>query len=554
MASFKPALLHLIAHATRVGPARRFEQACQDVKAAQTRHLRSLLAANAGTEYGRKYRFDKLSTWEDFQAGVPVITATGLDPWVQRQMSGERNVLTAEAPVYYTRSTGSTGTPKHIPVTDGYRKEFQQTVHVALYHLRKRFPRAFLGRALYFVGSRRMALAADGNDVGTMSGFNYSELPSLVKAIYAWPARLFEVGDLKTRSFLALLYASVADTSLIAGIFPAPIVYLLRDLEEHAAALAQALRAGRLPAWLQLTGSQREAFQRDLPANRSAARRLDRAARAPVEEKVAEAWPSLRLVYCWTGATAGLYVPELQRRLGPKVAVRDAIYAATEGWCSIPMGEERPGGALAITSHVFEFVDEAGRSRGAWEVEDGGVYRILVTNAAGLYRYDLQDLVEVCGFHGRCPRIRFVRKSSAACNLVGEKLDERHVNLAVPEALEAISAEATFFTLAPSLGEVPGYVLLLEPRTQIDAAGWEQLRARTDAALGRVAADYGRLRSADHLAPLKIRPLPVGTYEQIRQAKVADGSAEAQLKTAHLVSGPEALPAAVRAHLAEADR
>ena len=48
-------------------------------------------------------------------------------------------------------------------------------------------------------------------------------------------------------------------------------------------------------------------FQRDFPKNRGAAARLERAALAPEEEKVAEAWPGLRLVYCWTGATAGLY-------------------------------------------------------------------------------------------------------------------------------------------------------------------------------------------------------------------------------------------------------
>src|SRR5262249_39684206 len=145
-----------------------------------------------------------------------------------------------------------------------------------------------------------------------------------------------------------------------------------------------------------------------------------------------EAWPALRLVYCWTGATAGLFVPELQRRLGPRVAVRDAIYAATEGWCSIPMGEDEPGGALAITSHYFEFIPEGGgEPQPAWTLEDGKRYAIVVTNAAGLYRYALNDIVEVCAFHGRCPRIKFVRKTVAASNLIGEKLDESHVNLAV---------------------------------------------------------------------------------------------------------------------------
>jgi hypothetical protein len=567
VASLAPALLHLLAHATRIGPARAFERACADVRASQTARLMALLRQNQDSEYGRAHGFAEVRSPEEYARRVPLSTAKELDPWVRRQMEGERNLLTAEPPIYYTRSTGSTGAPKHIPITESYRKEFQQTVHVALYHLRRRFPAAFLGRALYFVGSRRMARAADGNDVGTMSGFNYSEMPKLVRAVYAWPQRLFEVADLRTRAFLALLYASVGDTSIIAGIFPAPIVYLLRDLAEHAPALALALRDGELPGWLQLSPEQRAGFAKDLGRDGAAARRLTRAARAPEEEKAAEAWPSLRLVYCWTGATAGLYLPELQRRVGPRVAVRDAIYAATEGWCSVPMGEAEPGGALAVTSHYFEFLEEEAAARGApetdlarggagalpaWALEDGKRYAIVVSNSAGLYRYSLQDIVEVCGFHGGCPRIRFVRKTGAACNLVGEKLDEAHVNGAVAQALRTAGVEATFFALAPApQAALPGYALLLELRGPADAALLEAIRARADAALGEAAADYARLRAALHLAPLQIRSLPAGTYNRVRQSKIADGSAEAQLKTAHLVSDAASLPEAIRSALGE---
>jgi hypothetical protein len=410
--------------------------------------------------------------------------------------------------------------------------------------LRQRFPDAFRGRALYFVGSRRMAVAKGGNDVGTMSGFNYGAMPKLVRGIYAWPARLFEVADLRTRAFLALLYASVGDVSLIAGIFPAPIVYLLRDLSEHAPALAKSLKEGEPPGWLSLSAEQRSAFQRDLGRDSAAARRLDRATRAPEEEKAAEAWPALKLVYCWTGATAGAFVPELQRRLGPKVAVRDAIYAATEGWCSIPMGEDRLGGALAITSHYFEFIPETGgEPRPAWELEDGARYRIVLTNSAGLYRYDLLDVVEVCGHYRECPRIRFVQKAGAASNLVGEKLEESHVNDAVAAALREAGVEATFFTMAPAKGlRVPGYVLLLELRAAADTALLQKIRDRAEGALGAAASDYARLRAIDHLARLEIRQIAAGTYDRVRQAKVADGSAEAQLKTAHLVDDAGKLP------------
>lgn len=562
MSAALPALLHVAGHLSRIGPARRFARAVQDPRRAQEAWLADFVRRNAGTEYGRAHGLAQATGPDEFRRRFPLMTPGDLEPWVRRLMQGERDLLTAEAPVYYAVTTGSSGEAKTIPITEAYREEFQQTVHVALYHLRRRFPAAFRGRALYFVGSRRLSIAPDGLDVGTMSGFNFSRMPPLVRAIYAWPEELFEVPTLPTRSFLALLLATVGDPSLVAGIFPAPIVYLLRDLETHADALARTLRDGVLPAWLELTTAQRAFFTARLGGpNRTCARRLERAGSAPEGERVRVAWPSLRLVYCWLNSSAGLYVPELRRRLGPDIAVRDAIYAACEGWCTVPIGDEEPGGALAITSHFYEFIEESawlagGReTRFGWELEDGRRYVIVVTNSAGLYRYVLGDVLEVCGFHGRTPRLKFVRKATATANLVGEKLDEGHVNEAVAEPLRRAGVDATYFTLAPVLGaELPGYVLFLEPRRTGSAEAFEAVRAGVESELRRLAFEYDRLRGFGQLAPVGFCELPAGTYDRMRQAKVRAGSAEAQLKIAHLVTDPESLPPELRAALRAAPR
>lgn len=567
-----PALLHRLGHLSRIGPARAFRRAAQDLRASQTAHLEALLAANAGTRYGLQHGFASTSAAQ-YAARVPLLGPAALAPLVRAAMEGERGVLTTQPPIYYVRTTGSTGAPKHVPVTRGYLAEFQRTVHVSLYHLRAVCPEAFRGRALYFVGSCKVARAADGCDVGTMSGFNFTQMPRLVRQIYAWPYELFEVQDLEARGLLALLLAVARDVSLIAGIFPAPIVYLLRDLAARAPLLARALRDGRLPDQVSqaLSPAQRALFTDALGAkSRQLGARLDRAAAAPEDERTAIALPALRLVYCWTTATAALYVPELQRRVGPGVLVRDAIYSACEGWCSIPMGEERPGGALAVTSHYFEFIPEAqagsalaaaaeGRPHDAlraWELQDGERYLIVLTTAAGLYRYLLGDIVEVCGYHEatQTPRIRFVRKHGASSNLAGEKLDESHVNRAVGEALAAVGAEATFFTLVPepALGEAsqPGYALLFEPsRRPLTPEAAERLRARADAALGEASYDYGRLRAGNGLRALRLVQLAAGSYARVRQERVRDGSAEAQLKIAHLTAEAAALAPQLRSAL-----
>ena len=544
-----PWLLHRLGQLSRRPTAKAFAKAARDPMTAQRERLEAALAQGRGTAYGRAHGFDAVSGPADYARKVPLMTSTELASWVDRQLAGESAVLTKADPVYFVRTSGSTGTPKHVPITDAYREEFQKTVHVALWHLFRRYPRAFRGRALYFVGSRRVDEAPSGAGIGTMSGYNFTELPPLVRAIYAWPYELFEVADLRTRSFLALWLACLRDVSLIAGIFPAPVVYLLRELEARAAELAAAIEEGRVPPDLVLDADQRAFFAAMLPPRPDVARRLRAAIGGPVHGLAKAAMPKLHLVYCWTDATAGVYIPELQRRLGPEVVIRDAIYSACEAWCSIPMGEAEPGGPLAVTSHYFELVPEA-RAEAVDDpreiapeafltidrVRDGERYYIVPTTSGGLYRYWLGDVVEVAGFHHRIPRIRFVRKGGAAANLAGEKLTEAHVNEAAARAFAAHEVDPTYFVVAPletAEGSVPGYALHFEGAGDLDA-----LAATMDEAIRALSFDYDRLRGAGQLASLQPRPLPPGTYEAVRGAKVAAGAAEAQLKIAHLQRTP----------------
>ncbi len=536
--------LHAAGQASRARHGLAFALAARDPARAQAERLRAMLARNAATEIGRRHGFADLRTPAEYARRVPLSTAADVEPMVARMMRGERRVLTAEAPIFYGRTTGSGGAHKHVPITPTYQAEFQRTVHTAFWHVFWKFPRAFTSRLLYFVGPARVAVAEDGNDIGSMSGFNFGALPPVVRQLYAWPPELFEVPDLRARSYLALHQAILGDISLVTGVFPLPIVTMLRDLEERAGELARDLARGTLDG----AGEHAAPFARGLAPRPDLARRLERAARAPVEEKALEAFPKLALVYCWTTATAGLYVPELRRRLGPEVAVRDAIYAATEAWCNVPLGDEEPGGPAAIGSVYLELIPEAAGPTGdaipLAEAEDGRRYFVVVSSSAGLYRYVLGDVVETCGKYHETPRIRFVRKAGATSNLCGELLDESHVNQAVGAALARRRLEASWFALvADPRGGLPGYDLYLELPAGSAPGG---LDADVEAELGRAAYSYGDLRGEGQLRPLRLRPVRPGSNDAWRRARVREGAGEAQLKTTHLYDDPDKVPEELR--------
>lgn len=546
-----PWVLHRLGQLQRRAAARSFARSAAAPAEAQRDYLLALLAANADSEYGRKYGFADIRTPEEFAARVPLVTYDDLEPYVERLMAGERGLLTTEAPIFYALSTGTTGGIKQIPVTPAYRREFQRTVQVAFWHVYNKFPQAFTGRFLYSVSPRRRMVAGDGLDIGSMSGFNFTEQPPLVRKLYAWPAELFEVADLPTRAYLALYLALVGDVSLITGVFPLPIVTMLRSLETLAEPLAADLASGRLDGAKALSEAQRAFFERHASPRPDLAARVRQLPATPVEARVALVFPKLRLVYCWTTSTAGLYLPELERRLGPGVAVRDAIFAASEAWCNVPMGEETPGGPAAVDSVYLEFIEEQAYQAGSREtmpvtaLVQGERYFVVTTNATGFYRYLLGDVVEVRGQYGATPNIHFVRKAGAWSNLAGEALDESHVNAAVGQALQARGLEATWFALVGD-GHRPGYTLHLEPAPQaadLPDDALQALAADVDERLRRGVFFYNDVRAKALLEPVAIARVPQGRTNAWRDRRVAEGAGEAQLKTQHLFNEPQALPA-----------
>jgi len=360
----------------------------------------------------------------------------------------------------------------------------------------------------------------------------------VARSLYAWPYELFSVKDPGARAYLALHQAVLGDVSIIGGVFPLPIVQLLRDLETHAEVLERDLRHGTLDG----APGAGEVFRH--PPRPDLAERIARSRHAPVEEKVTEAFPRLRLCYCWTTATAGLYVPELRRRLGARVAVRDAIYAASEAWCNVTLGDEEPGGPVGVLSAYLEFIPEeelaaeTPRTVGVEELEDGRRYGVVCTTSAGLVRYLLNDVVEVCGRYRATPRIRFVRKLGAQSNLAGELLDESHVTRAVGAALAAAGIEATWFSLvADAAGALPGYRLHLEPAPGQADPDLGALAADVDRRLSLEAMAFGELIGSQ-LQPTRGVLVPRGRWERWRRARGND----AQLKAVHLIPAGSSLP------------
>ncbi|PYV16325.1 MAG: hypothetical protein DMG07_08055, partial [Acidobacteria bacterium] len=390
---------------------RRFRGATGRVAETQASVLREILRSSRATEFGRRLGFSSIRTTRDFQRRVPLSTYDDYRSAVARIADGEPHVLTSERVELFEPTSGTTGGEKWIPYTRGLRRQFQAAIRAWIFDLLHERPALRAGRAYWSVspafGETRRT--PGGIPVGFDADTAYlaSFERRLVGRLLAVPPEVARSRDLDRFRYTTLVWLLAAeDLALVSVWSPSFLVALLSRLEEWSGPLCRDL-APRAP-------KRAEALRRLLESG------------ASLGEKVARVWPSLRLISAWTDGAAAQCVPGL-RAIFPEVEIQPKGLVATEGCVSFPL-VGGAGAALALRSHFFEFQDVGGGDcLLAHELEAGGRYRVVITTAGGLYRYELRDEVKVIGFDRECPLLRFVGKADRVGDLVGEKLAEGHV-------------------------------------------------------------------------------------------------------------------------------
>ena len=424
------------------GERMRFARACRRVQETQADVLGQILRANRDTWFGQRHGFAKIAGPAEFQERLPTTTYSDYAPLVDRIAAGEANVLTAEPVRLLEPTSGTIGGEKLIPYTASLRRQFQRGVAAWIADLFYHRPAIRAGRAYWSISPalgppRRTAgglpIGFD-DDVAYLGRFEQFALRKLL-VVPGEVARLADLTAFRHATLRHLLAAT--DLTLISVWSPTFLTALLSLLSEPEA-LAKVL-AGHFA-----------------DASGSDVKRIWQSS-APLPEKLRQTWPRLALISCWTDAAAGQFVPELLR-LFPNVEIQPKGLLATEGFVSFPLVGQ-PAPALALRCHFFEFEEvSGGRFRLAHHLERGGRYRVLVTTAGGLTRYQLRDEIEVVGFHQQCPLLRFLGKSDLVSDLVGEKLAEEHVRA----VLSRLPMTPQFQLLVPMLTSPPCYRLYVQ--------------------------------------------------------------------------------------------
>jgi GH3 auxin-responsive promoter len=524
---------------------RHFNALCRDPVRAQDRLLRQILEANADTEFGRRHGFGSIATFRDFQERVPISAYEDLEPYITAEMNGRPNQLTKEPPVLFTTTSGTTGKRKYIPMTREGKRAKSHLTWLWFCGLYRDHPGIVGGRILSVVSPEVESHAPSGVPVGAESGHAYRTLPGPVKSMYTAPYGVFAVEDYEAKYYTLLRLAAGQDISCIATVNPSTIILLGDRLAQHSESIIRDVRDGSLSSQFSVPQDLRDSLH--LRPDPERARRLERAASSGGGVlRPGLAWPRLAAVGCWKGGTVGAYLAKFDTLFPQGVPVRDMGYYATELRGSVPLSDQGDAGVIAVGTNVLEFhpaeEDRAPEGRELLRLEQlqvGRRYFVYVTNASGLYRYDMNDIVEVAGHYGQTPLIRFIQKGKGVVSFTGEKLYEVQVIAAVEAALAALRGRYHFIAAVAELvdGTTPRLVFLVEFDDPVAEHDGSALVDRLDAALGDQNEEYQTKRKSLRYGPPIIRVVRSGEYDRYRRHMVETGQrADGQFKVLRLTS------------------
>lgn len=526
----------------RAFDAARFNKKTRDPLRAQHDLLFGLINRNKDTAFGKEHKFSDIKTVEDFQKNVPVRAYEGLRPYVKRMMRGENNILVKDRVIFFGITSGTTNVPKFIPVTKRSRKQKSKVMDLWLYHALKKHPEALDGKALVIMSPAVEGYAKSGVPYGSESGDAYKHMPPFVSKKYALPYEVFCIKDYEARYYSILRFGIEANVTNVGTMNPLTILILCQKIEKYSQDIINDIRNGTLSGLFDIDPAIRKVLMKKIRPNPARASELQKLFAKNGILSPKDFWPNIAMIECWTGGTVGSYLKEVMKYFPEHINVRDFGFAATEARCSIPISDNGPSGILTIDSNFYEFIPEEDidskkpRYFTVDKLERNKRYYIIFTTTAGLYRYNIDDIIKVVGFYNNTPVIEFIQKGKNVSSATGEKLYESQVISAVNKARDLVGIDLEFFCCCLELMVPPAYSLLVEFGSELDLSRKKDFLNAVEKNLGMINMEYKTKRLSQRLGDPKLKVLEKGSFEKFRKARLSVLQHDSQFKVSHLRS------------------
>ncbi|MGL4993604.1 MAG: GH3 auxin-responsive promoter family protein [Bacteroidales bacterium] len=427
-------------------------------KEIQEQQLLSLIDSAYDTEWGRRYKYDKLVSYEQFASIVPISGYDDLKPYIDRMMLGESDILWKGRPKWFAKSSGTTNDKsKFIPVSqsaldDCHYKGAKDAI--ALYSRMNPNSKLFSGKSMILGGSHKLLESSTGISVGDLSAILLQNSPDYFSLLRVPDKKiaLMDEWESKIKAIVDSTYNQ--DVVSLAGV-PSWMLVLLKAIVEKSG-----------------------------------------------KSNITEVWPNLELFF--HGGISFLPYRPLYEQIIPKKEVYYVeTYNASEGFFAIQNDLSDSSMLLMIDLGIFyEFIpmdqfDQPNRSIiPLSEVQIGRNYAMVITTNSGLWRYIIGDTVRFTSLKPH--KLLITGRTKHFMNAFGEEVMVDNADRAIVLACQSTGVKVLDYTAAPiymsegSGGAHQWIVEFVTPPEDIT-----QFVVELDSALKSLNSDYEAKRYKD---------------------------------------------------------
>jgi hypothetical protein len=408
------------------------------------------------TEYGLKHDFDSIDTYADFRKQVPLQEYEDLQPWVDRLIEGEQNLLWPTETKWFAKSSGTTSSrSKLIPVT----RESLEECHykggkdlLAIYYDAIPNRKLYNGKHLIIGGSAQINPLSYDSYYGDLSAIIVKNLP--------WWAELRRTPSKE----IALMSEWESKIEKMALSTIEEDVYILAGVPSWTMVLSNKI--------LEITG----------------------------KSNLKEVWPNLEL-FMHGGVNFEPYREEFKRLIPDPEMHYVETYNASEGFFGIQDIVDTGDLLLMLDYGIFyEFIPmesykgvHSTTAIDLSEVEPGVNYAMVISTNAGIWRYIIGDTVM---FTSTLPyRFKITGRTKSFINTFGEELIVDNADQAIAFASKKTGAQIRDYTASPIYMkdlERGGHEWLIEFVQPPDNA--ERFKIMLDERLRELNSDYDAKR------------------------------------------------------------
>ena len=505
--------------------------------------LRGILNYAKDTVYGREHHFAEILAAKDdkelyalYQQYVPAQEYEALRPYVERHKNGEANVLFPGKPIMYATTSGTTKEPKWVPITDVYLNSvYGKMTKVWLFNFIKNRPKVFTGKIVSIVGKVIEGYAPDGTVFGSVSGVTQRDCPKFVKKLYASPADVFSITDYNARYYAIMRMGIERNITLIVTANPSTIVEMQNNVNEFYDQYVDDIEHGTLNKDLNISPEIRAAIQPYLKPNPERAAELRALKQKYGTVLPKHYWPNLQILNTWKCGNTKVYVDKFQHSFPEQMLHQEFGYFSSECRFGLVL-DDTNNTVLFPHFHYYEFIEEHDLENEhphflqLHELEQGKRYCPFVTTYAGLYRYNMNDLVEVGPNFENTPTVHMIQKVNGIVTMTGEKLHERQFIEAVHTAEKELQMPVKFFVGFADLS-ISAYHFYYEfedlATTQQQA---EQFTQKVDQVLQQSNIEYKAKRESFRVKDPVTHRLQRESFEHFKAQCIAEGARDGQFK------------------------